>query len=184
VARLVQSMNVSLDGYMAGPNGEVDWGTIDAEYHTFINQQQAEVAGYWWGRKLYSLMAEFWPTADEDRSAEPWMAEFARTWRAMPKVVFSGTLERVDWNARLVRGDAIAEIRRLKEASSGTYDVGGATFAASLSEHGLIDEYAVFVHPVVLGAGQKYWRVAMPMRLLEAPRTFKSGVVLLRYARA
>jgi dihydrofolate reductase len=89
----------------------------------------------------------------------------------------------VDWNTRLERGDAVAEVKRLKEASSGTYDVGGPTFAASLSEHGLIDEFEVFVHPVVLGAGRPYLRVPMQVRLLET-RTFGSGVVLLRYARA
>jgi dihydrofolate reductase len=174
-------MNVSLDGFMAGPNGELDWATIDAEYHTFVNEQPRD--GYWWGRGLYSLMAEFWPTADQDPAAEPYVAEYARIWRAMPKVVFSRTLERVDWNTRLERGDAVAEVKRLKEASSGTYDVGGPTFAASLSEHGLIDEFEVFVHPVVLGAGRPYLRVPMQVRLLET-RTFGSGVVLLRYARA
>jgi len=177
-------MNVSLDGYTAGPQGELDWATIDVEYHSFVNQQQRDVAGYWWGRGLYSLMAEYWPTADQNPDAAPVEVEYARIWRAMPKVVFSSTLESVDWNARLERGDAVAEVRRLKEASSGTYDVGGPTFAASLSEHGLIDEYELYVHPVVLGEGQKYLRVPTPMRLLEPPKTFTSGVVLLRYSRA
>jgi len=154
------------------------------KYHTFVNEQQREIAGYWWGRGPYSLMADFWPTADQDPAAESYVSEYSRIWRDMPKVVFSSTLDQVGWNTRLERGHAVAEVRRLKESSEGTYDVGGPTLAASLSEHGLIDVYEVFVHPVVLGVGQKYLRVPMQARLLETPRTFRSGVVLLRYARA
>jgi dihydrofolate reductase len=130
------------------------------------------------------MMASFWPTADE----QPWVtepqAEYARLWRPMPKLVFSTTLEKADWNTRVV-GDHIGEqIAALKDRSGGDLVLfGGARIAATFQREGLIDEYRIFVHPVILGGGTPLipsipTRTAL--RLVDV-RTFSSPVVHLRY---
>jgi dihydrofolate reductase len=134
---------------------------------------------------MYELMADYWPNAHGDPDATPAMLEFAEIWRARPKVVFSRTLGAVDHGARLVRDDAVAEVSRLKQ-DEGDLDVGGPTLASSLIAAGLVDEYRLFVHPVVLGRGTRFFpplETAADLRLLES-RTFSTGVVLLRYERA
>jgi dihydrofolate reductase len=129
-------------------------------------------------------MAGFWPTADADPDAPATIAEFARLWRAMPKVVFSSTLEEVGWNSRLVRGDAAAEVERLKAEPGGDMEVGGPTLASALIERGLVDEFRLVVHPVVLGGGTPFFpplERRLALRLVES-RRFSSGVAYLRYA--
>ena len=106
-----------------------------------------------YGRKLWETMSSHWPTADQQPGATPAQIEFARRWRDMPKVVFSSTTSAVDWNARLVTGDAVTEITRLKTEDGGPMDVGGATLAAAAMRAGLIDEYAIVTHPVLVGRG-------------------------------
>jgi dihydrofolate reductase len=101
-------------------------------------------------------MAEYWPTADAHPSAPTYEVEFARIWKSMPKVLFSQTLEKVEWNSRLVRDDIAAEVTRLKEQPGKDMSVGGPTLAATLIRHGLIDEYQPFVHSVC-------WGVARPI---------------------
>jgi dihydrofolate reductase len=131
-------------------------------------------------------MAAYWPTADADPSAPAYVVDFARIWRDMPKVVFSTTLGRVDWNSRLVRDNIAEEITRLKAQPGKDMDVGGPTIAATFMRLGLIDEYRPFVHPVVLGSGTPFFpTLDRPANLrLAETRTFGSGVVYLRYQRA
>ena len=100
---LIYSMGVSLDGFIAGPAGEIDWSAPDEELHRFHNQQAREVGIDLYGRRLYEVM-RFWETADERPSVAEHEREFARIWKDTPKVVFSTTLERVEGNARLVQG--------------------------------------------------------------------------------
>jgi dihydrofolate reductase len=110
--------------------------------------------------------------------------EFAKIWQATPKVVFSTTLDSVEGNATLVKGDAVAEVRRLKELPGKDLGVGGATLAASLMPHGLIDEYHLLVHPVIVGGGTPFFPALagqIDLELVET-RKFASGVVYLRYA--
>jgi dihydrofolate reductase len=128
-------------------------------------------------------MSAFWPTADEDPSLPEYMAEFARIWRAQPKVVFSRTLESVAGNSRLVSGDAVEEVARLKAEVDGDLDVGGPTLAASLLRAGLVDEVRPVIHPVILGAGLPFLPsldAYVRLRPIEA-RRLDSGVVALRY---
>ena len=184
--RLVYSMAVSLDGFVEGPGRELDWSTPDEELHRFWNDQARATTTALYGRRLYELMAGFWPTADADPAAPPTIAEFAALWRAMPKVVFSSTLEEVGWNSRLVRGDVVAEVERLKSEPGGDMDVGGPTLAAALIARGLVDEFGLVVHPVVLGAGTPFFpslERRLALRLVDS-RRFASGVVYLRYAAA
>ncbi len=181
--KLVYSFNVSLDGFIEGPNQELDWSIIDEELHTFINDQQSEIGVYLYGRRLYELMSAYWPTADLDTSNPGYVIEFAQIWKRMEKIVFSGTLEEVEGNTRLVKGDAIEEVIRLKNQPGKALAIGGPTLAASVLQHGLIDEYQLFVHPVVLGGGTPMFPAVdhpIKLRLIEA-HMFRSGVVFLRY---
>jgi dihydrofolate reductase len=183
--KVIYSMNVSLDGFVEGPNHELDWPIIDEEYHTFVNDQQSEIDTYLYGRRLYELMVDYWPTADADPSAPAYVVEFARSWREMPKIVFSKTLEKVEWNSRLVRENIPEEITKLKAQSGKDMAVGGPTLASTFITHGLIDEFRPFFHPVVLGSGTPFLPALdnrINVRLVET-RTFGSGVVYLRYQR-
>jgi len=184
MGKVIYSMSVSLDGLIETPDRSLDWVQVDEELHSFFNDEAREMSAFLYGRRLYEVMVDYWPTAEDDPNATPSMLEFARIWRPMPKVVFSTSLERVDWNTRLVRGDAVAEVTRLKAEPGFDMSVGGPTTAAPLLRAGLIDECRLFVQPVVLGAGTPFFpglEQPVPMTLLET-RTFGSGVTYLRYA--
>jgi dihydrofolate reductase len=181
---LIYSMSVSLDGFVAGRDGEIDWVAPDEELMRFHNLQTREIAAYLCGRGLYEDMLP-WETAEQARSG-PLEVEFARTWKAIPKVVFSTTLPRVEGNARLAGGGVAGEVARLTgQPGPGVVSAGGARFAASLVKPDLIDEYRQFVNPVVLGGGTRYLpplEKRLDPELLET-RTFGSGVVYLRSRR-
>jgi dihydrofolate reductase len=183
MGKLIFSMMVSLDGYIETPSKSLDWVIPDEELHTFINDQVRDQSAFLYGRRLYELMAGFWPTADEDPAAPPYIVDFSRIWKAMPKIVFSTTLDTVDWNSTLVRDDAAGEIAKVKARSEKDLEIGGPNLAATAIRHGLIDEYRLFVHPVVLGNGTPFFpalRNRVDLRLADT-RTFNSGVVYLRY---
>jgi dihydrofolate reductase len=182
--RLTYSMSVSLDGYAAGADGSLDWVFVDEELHAAFNEEGRTVATSLYGRRMYELMAGYWPTADEDPDATPTMVEFAGIWKATPRVVFSSTLDAVDHGARLVRDDAVAEVSRLK-AQGLDMDVGGPTLAGSLLRAGLVDEVRAYVNPIILGGGLPFLPpldAPVPLRLIGT-RTFAAGVVLQRYER-
>jgi len=186
VRNVIYSMLVSLDGFVAGPNRELGWHLIDEELHTFVNEQQRALGAFLYGRRLYEDMAAYWPTADTNPSAPAYEVEFARIWKDTPKVVFSKTLERVEWNSRLVRDDIAEEVTRLKGQPGKDMSLAGPTLTATCMRLGLIDEYQLFVHPVVIGSGPPFFPTlgdAINLRLMEM-RTFGSGVVYLRYRRA
>ena len=184
VRRLIYPMMISLDGYVSRPDGALDWVTIDEELHTFINDlHRREISTYLSGRRTYEMMAAAWPRVEEDPEAPAYMVDFSRIWQAKPKVVFSSTLERVEWNARLVREDAAAEINSLKCQSDGDMLIGGPTIAASFVKLGLIDVVDLFVNPVVLGSGVPLFPGldgSLNLQLADS-RAFDSGIVYLRY---
>jgi dihydrofolate reductase len=183
--KLIYSFGVSLDGFIAGPDGDIDWSEPDEELHRFHNQQVREQGAHLYGRRLYEVM-RYWETAEEDPSAPEVELEFARIWKATPKIVFSKTLEKVEGNARLVREGAAEEVTKLKEEPGKDLAVGGAGLASSLMKLGLIDEYRLFVSPVVLGGGTPYFPALeerINLELVET-RTFGSRVVYVRYRRA
>jgi dihydrofolate reductase len=180
---VVYSMQVSLDGYMEGPDRAPDWATPDEELHTFHNEHARAAGAYLYGRRLYELMAAYWPTAGDDPAAAPYVVEFARIWNAVPRVVFSNTLEAVDPGSRLVRGDAAEEVARLKQEDGGELDAGGAGLGGSLLRAGLVDEVRLFVYPVVLGAGTPFFpplEHRLDLELIDT-RRFDSGVVYTSY---
>ncbi len=138
-----------------------------------------------YGRVTYELMARFWPTADKDPSSTAPMVEFARIWRDTPKIVFSRTLERADWNTTVVRDVVAEEVMELKAQPGGDMGLGGADIAAAFRRHDLIDEYRLYVHPILIGQGKPLFQpsdVKINLRLAET-RPFGNGVVLLRYQR-
>ena len=128
-------------------------------------------------------MSSYWPTGDEQPGATPAHIAFARNWRDTPKVVFSSTIDKVDWNARLFTGDAVAEIARLKAEEGGPMRVGGATLAAAAMRAGLIDAYTVATHPVLVGGGTPFFTALDSWVKLDRveTRAFAGGVVMTRY---
>ena len=128
-------------------------------------------------------MSSHWPTADQQPDVTPAQSEFARNWRDTPKVVFSSTIDKVDWNTRLVTGDVVTEITRLKAEDGGSMDIVGATLAAAAMRAGLIDEYVLATAPVLVGGGTPFFTALdnrVNLNLVET-RTFPDGVILTRY---
>ena len=133
--KLRYSMGVSLDGFIAGSGGEIGWSAPDENLHRFHNQQTREIGAHLCGRRLYEEML-YWETAEE-KPLTPEHVEFARIWRAIPKVVFSTTLEQVEGNARLARDGVADEVAKLKEQPGKDVAVGGAGLASTLMKLGL-----------------------------------------------
>ena len=158
--KLILWMSVSLDGFIEGPNREIDWHKVDEELHSHFNEELRAMGAFLSGRVTYELMAAFWPTADADPASTGPMVEFASIWRDMPKIVYSSTLEQAGWNTTIKRDVVAEEIRELKGEPGGDLVLSGADIAAAFMRHDLIDEYRLYVHP-----------------------TFGNGVVLLRYQR-
>jgi dihydrofolate reductase len=180
---VIYEMAVSADGYIVGPDGTFDWAAPDEELHRFHNEQARDLGGHLLGRRLYETMV-YWETAENDPSEVA--RDFAQIWQALPKVVFSRTLDAVDGaNTRLARDDLRTELTALQESVRGDVAVGGAGLAAEAARLDLIDEYRVFVYPVAVGGGIPFFprdhRVDME---LVATRTFGSRVVYTRYRAA
>ncbi|NEE07337.1 dihydrofolate reductase [Streptomyces sp. SID7499] len=177
------SMNVSLDGYIVGPDGGFDWSEPDAEVFRFWIDEIRQVGVHLLGRRLYETML-YWETADQDASLDDAQLEWAALWNPLPKVVFSKTLTSVQGNARLASGGPAEEIERLRsEPGEGEIALGGATLAAQAAASGLIDEYRAIVYPVLVGGGIPFFprdERRVDLELVET-RTFSSGVVLLRH---
>jgi dihydrofolate reductase len=177
------AMSVSLDGFIETASGDLSWSFPDPELHRHFNDQEKTIDTYLYGRRLYENMALFWPTADQNPSAPEFEKEYARIWKAKKKIVFSHSLTRVGWNAQLFTGDIAAEIKRLKAQPGLDMSLGGPDLAATFMRLGLIDEYRLYIHPVVLSGGKPMFpRQQNPfdLKLVES-HTFGSGVVLLKY---
>lgn len=176
MAKLVFGMNQSLDGYV----DHMAFGPSPTLFRHFIEEARAQ-AGSIYGRRVYELM-RYWddehPEWDEDRRA------FAAAWRRQPKWVASRTLTSVGPNARLVEGDLAGAMRKLKAEHQGEIEVAGPDLALSLTELGLIDEYRIYLHPVVLGSGKPYFAGPRPPLRLVAHDRIDADVIRLRYAPA
>ena len=184
MGKLIYLLNVSLDGFIETPDHRLDWAMIDEEIHGWFNRQMRSLDATLYGRRLYEVMAAHWPTAEEEPGVTDVEREFARIWNPLPKIVFSSSLDRVDHNSRLVHGDVGEVLEEVRRDFSGDIGVAGANLAGQFVRRGLVDEYKLMVHPVVLGAGTPYWPSLdepQPLRLTET-RTFASGTQLLSYA--
>ena len=185
MGKLIYCLNVSLDGFIETPDKSLAWTEVDEELHSWFNDHMREVEASLYGRRLYELMAGHWPTAGSDPDSNEIEREFSRLWLETPKIVFSTTLQSVDFNSRLVRGDVGDVLARVRTEFQGDLEVAGPNLASQFVRRGLVDEYQLMVHPVVLGAGTPFFPpldAPIDLRLLET-KTFESGVTLLRYER-
>ena len=182
MAKLLYVLNVSLDGYIADEDGNIDWSVPDEEYYSFVNDLQRPVGTYLYGRRLYELMA-VWETDPAAAAQSPAAREFAQIWQAADKVVYSRTLQAAaTTRTRIEPAFDPQAVRQLKAAAEGDLTVGGPDLAAQAITAGLVDEVHLFVWPVVVGGGKPFLpdRVRLQLELLDA-RRFGSGVVYLRY---
>jgi dihydrofolate reductase len=182
MAKLLYVMNASLDGYIADEDGRFDWGAPDEEYYSFINDLVRPVGTYLYGRRLYELMA-VWETDPTAAAQSPVTREFAQLWQAADKVVYSRTLASAATTRTRIERDFEPEaVRQLKAAAGRDLTVGGPELGAQAITAGLVDEYQLFVWPVVVGGGKRFLpdRARLQLELLDE-RRFGSGVVYLRY---
>lgn len=180
---VIYSMNVSLDGYIVGPDGSFDWTTPDEEVFRFHTDQTRRLAAHVMGRRLYETML-YWETTDQNPSLDFDTREWASIWKALPKVVFSTTLSEVEGKARLATAGLAEEIERLRaEPGDGDIGIGGATLAGEAAEMGLIDEFRAIVYPVLIGGGIPFYPQRERRLDLEliASRTLGSRAAYLRY---
>ena len=174
-------MMVTLDGFFEGPNQEIDWHNVDEEFNEFAIQQLDEVDTLLFGRVTYEGMASFWPTPFAKEN-DPIVAEMMNT---IPKIVFSKTLEKVEWNnSRLVKENIAEEVLQLKQQQGRDLAIfGSANLMVSLLQLGLVDELRIMVNPVVLGNGKPLFKGIydkLNLKLLKT-KTFRSGNIMLCY---
>ncbi len=182
MAKLIYVMNVSLDGYIADEDGKLDWTAPDEEFFSFINDLERPVGTYLYGRQLYDLM-QVWETDPAAAAQSPAAGEFAEIWQAADKVVYSRTLEAASTTRTRIERDFDPEaVRQLKAAAERDLTVGGPTLGAHAIAAGLVDEYHLFVWPVVVGGGKHFLpnRARLQLELLDE-RRFTNGMVYLRY---
>ena len=183
MGKLIYLLNTSLDGFIETPDRSLDWALVDEELHTWFNDQMRTLDATLYGRRIYELMAAHWPTAEQDPATTDVEREFARIWNPLPKIVFSRSLERVEHNSRLVQGDVGAVLDGVRRELDGDLGVAGPDLAGQFVRRGLVDEYRLVVHPVVLGAGTPFWpKLERPLRLRLVERhTFASGAEYRSY---
>lgn len=180
--RRLRVFNLStLDGYIAGPRGDISWHQVDPEFQAFAEKNSNAGATLLFGRVTYELMASYWPSPEALRT-DPVVA---RGMNSAPKVVYSRTLDRADWaNTRLVKKGLLEDVRRMKRGKGkGLTILGSGTIVAQLADAGLIDEYQILLNPVALGSGRSMFeglKKRLDLRLKDV-RRFKNGSVLLLY---
>jgi dihydrofolate reductase len=182
MAKLIYSAITSLDGYTADEDGKFDWAAPDAEVHAFVNDLERPVGTYLYGRRMYETM-RYWETAYQEPGQSPVGLDFAQVWQAADKIVYSATLqEPVTARTRIERDFDPGQVRELKAAAARDITVGGAELAAQAIRSGLVDEYQLFVTPVVVGGGTAWLPRHARLNLeLVDERRFGGGVVYLCY---
>jgi len=185
MAKLIYSGIMSLDGYVADEDGNFDWAAPDEEVHTFVNDLERPVGTYLYGRRMYDVMVE-WETLRTLPDQPPAVQDFAEIWHAADKIVYSRTLETVSSaRTRIEREFDPEVVQQMKAQGDRDISVGGPDLAAQAIREGLVDEYRVFVTPVIVGGGKRFLPDGVRVRLeLLDERRFGSGVVHLRYRKA
>lgn len=179
--RVILFNMITLDGYFEGPGANIDWHHVDEEFNQFAVEQLESAGGLIFGRVTYQGMAEYWPTLTA-LETDPMVAE---KMNRLPKYVFSRTLDRVDWhNSHLFKGEAAAEVAKLKQESGGDlYIFGSGNLATPLIRAKLVDEIRLIVNPVAIGSGTAMFKdieEPLELKLLRA-QVFRNGNVLLVY---
>jgi dihydrofolate reductase len=182
MAKLIYSAITSLDGYVADEDGNFDWAAPDEEVHSFVNDLERPVGTYLYGRRMYETMV-YWETAHTLADQSPILQDYAEIWQAADKIVYSKTLERPSSARTRIERDFDPEaVRQLKASAGRDLSLGGPELAAQAIEAGLVDEYHLFLTPIVLGGGKPSLpgNVRMKLELLDE-RRFGNGVVHLHY---
>jgi len=182
MAKLIYVTPASLNGYIADETGDFDWAAPDEEVHAFINDIVRPMGTYLYGRKMYQTMA-VWETPDVIRGRTPVILDFARIWQAADKIVYSKSLDTVSTRkTRLEREFDPQVVRGLMSQLHHDVAVGGPTLAAHAIRAGLVDEYHMFVAPVIIGGGKPILpgNVRATLELMDE-RRFENGMVYLRY---
>jgi dihydrofolate reductase len=182
VAKLIYSAITSLDGYMADEDGNFDWAEPDEEVHTFVNELERSVGTYLYGRRMYEVMV-YWETAHTVADQPPFIQDFAQIWQAADKIVYSHSLEKESSARTRIKRDFEPEaVRQMKAEAERDISVGGADLAAQAIGAGVVDEYHLFLTPIVVGGGKKSLpdNVRVRLELLDE-RRFGNGVVYLGY---
>ncbi|MFB9235561.1 dihydrofolate reductase family protein [Plantactinospora siamensis] len=183
MGKIVYWVHASADGFIDGPNGEFDWPAMGPQLSAYSEGLDKNVDTLLFGRPVWQMMVGFWPTA-ESMTDDPHVAAFAPFWRATPKIVFSRDYAGDDWTSRVISGNLAEEVPALKSRSDGNLLLtGGAALAAALTELGLVDEYHIAVHPVVLGGGRRLFGAPERrhhLRLVDSV-TLDDGVVVSHY---
>src|SRR5918912_382415 len=182
MARLIYSAITSLDGYVADENGTFDWAAPDEEVHIFINDLERPVGTYLYGRRMYEVMVA-WETLLLHAEQPPYIQDFAEIWQAADKIVYSKTLETVSSARTRIERDFDPEaVWQTKAQAEHDILVGGPDLAAQAIEAGLVDEWHLFVAPIVVGGGKQSLPddVRLQLELLDE-RRFEGGMVYLHY---
>lgn len=182
MAQLIYSAITSLDGYVADADGSFDWAEPDEEVHSFINDLERPVGTYLYGRRMYEAMV-YWETAHTLADRPPYIRDFTEIWQAADKVVYSKTLERVSSARTLIERDFDPEaVRRMKMSAERDISVGGPHLAARVIKARLVDEYHLFLAPIVVGGGTPSLPENVRVELdLRDERRFGNGFVYLNY---
>ena len=182
MAKLIYSTIMSLDGYIADEDGNFDWAEPDEEVHRFVNDLERPVGTYLYGRRMYETMV-YWETAHTLADQPPFVQDFTEIWQAADKIVYSKTLETVaSARTRIERHFEPEAVRRMKATAGRDITVGGPDLAAQAIKAGLVDEWQLFVTPIVVGGGKQSLPNTIRLRLeLLDERRFGSGVVHLHY---
>ena len=187
--RIISMIHLSLDGFASGPNDELDWIAYDEELERYAHSLHAQTDAVIWGRRTYQGMASYWLTIPGNPESTPAELEHAQYLQDATKIVVSRTLDQIDWdgaqNTVLIKDNIADEINRIKQQpGKDIWFLGSPVLAQTFMQLDLIDEYRININPTVLGHGKPWFENvtrAFPLTLLEA-RTFKSGVVAMRYA--
>lgn len=179
--KIIYVQNVSLDGFIEDSEGNFDWSMPSEELHWHFNELEKNVDINFYGRRLSETM-DYWLTADQNPDASEIEIDFAKAWQKTERIVFSKTLEKVEGNASLRREVDPDEIRRLKNAPGNLLVVGGAGLASTFIKHGLVDEFHVYIHPVVNGGGKPMFSIQqkLDLKFIES-QAFSGGIVMLKY---
>ena len=182
MAKLIYSAITSLDGYVADERGNFDWAAPDEEMHRFVNDLERPVGTYLYGRRMYDVMA-YWETAHTLADQPPVGRDFAEIWRAAEKIVYSRTLETVpSARTRIERAFEPEAVRRMKAQAGRDITVGGPELAAQAIKAGLVDEYQLFLTPILVGGGKRALPDNARAKLeLLGERRFGNGTVYLHY---
>jgi dihydrofolate reductase len=182
MAKLIYSAITSLDGYVADENGNFDWAAPDEEVHRFVNDLERPIGTYLYGRRIYETMV-YWETAHTLPDQPPFIQDFAGIWQAADKIVYSKTLETPSSaRTRIERDFDPGAVRRMKASAGRDISIGGADLAAQAIKAGLVDEYHLFLTPIIVGGGKQSLpdNVRLELELLDE-RRFGNGVVHLHY---